>query len=125
LASMFTWSLYLWFFFLNCLKGKVYNSNPWMKELKENILREIANIPAEQFQRVSQNLFHWREECLHVEHFQHLLRSVNCSYFIPNIISQQAYWFISKIRICLAAGSALAALKHSTMNQSTKVSTFL
>jgi hypothetical protein len=27
------------------LKDKVYNSNPRMEELKENIRREIANIP--------------------------------------------------------------------------------
>jgi hypothetical protein len=63
------------FFFWGCLKEKVYNSNPRMEELKENICREIENIPAEQLQRVKQNLF-WRcEECLHVEaqHFQHIL----------------------------------------------------
>jgi hypothetical protein len=46
-----------------------------MEELKENIPREIANIPVEQLQRVNQNLFHRCKECLHVEgqHFQHLL----------------------------------------------------
>jgi hypothetical protein len=46
-----------------------------MKELKENIHREIANIPAEQLERVNQNLFCRCEECLHLEghHFQHLL----------------------------------------------------
>jgi hypothetical protein len=38
-----------------------------MEELKENICREIANIPAEQLQRVNQNLFQQYEECLHVE----------------------------------------------------------
>jgi hypothetical protein len=56
-------------------KDKVYNCNPQMEELKENIYREIATIPAEQLHRVNQNLFCWHEECLCVErqHFQHLL----------------------------------------------------
>jgi hypothetical protein len=31
------------FFFCDCLKGKVYNSNPRTEELKENIRMEIAN----------------------------------------------------------------------------------
>jgi hypothetical protein len=35
-------------FFWGCLKDKVYNSNPRAEELKENIRREISNIPAEQ-----------------------------------------------------------------------------
>jgi hypothetical protein len=55
---------------------KVYSSDPRTEEeLKENICREIASIPAEQLQRVNQNLFHWCEECLDVEvqHFQYLL----------------------------------------------------
>jgi hypothetical protein len=57
------------------LKDKVYNSNPGMEELKENIRREIANILAKQLRRVNQNLLRRCEECLHVEeqHFQHLL----------------------------------------------------
>jgi hypothetical protein len=43
------------------------------EELKETICREIANIPAEQLQRVNQNLFRRCEECLRIEgqHFQH------------------------------------------------------
>jgi hypothetical protein len=46
------------FFFWGCLKDTVYNSNlPTEEELKENIHSEIANIPAEQLQRVNQNLF--------------------------------------------------------------------
>jgi hypothetical protein len=36
------------------------------EERKENILREIANIPAEQLQRVNPDLFHRCKECLHV-----------------------------------------------------------
>jgi hypothetical protein len=54
------------FFFWGCLKDKVYKSNP-PEELKENTRREIANIPAEQLQRVNQNLFRRREEYLCVE----------------------------------------------------------
>jgi hypothetical protein len=63
------------FLFWHCLKDKVYSSNPQTEELKENIRREIANIPAEQLQKVNQNLFHLCDECLRVEgqHFQHLL----------------------------------------------------
>jgi hypothetical protein len=63
------------FFFWGCLKDRVYNINPRVEELKENIHREIANISAEQLQRVNQNLFCRCEECLHVEgqHFHHLL----------------------------------------------------
>jgi hypothetical protein len=50
------------FFFWDCLKDIVYNSNPRTeKEIKENFRREIANISAEQLQRVNQNLFSsWR-----------------------------------------------------------------
>jgi hypothetical protein len=36
------------FFFWGCLGGKVYDRNLQTEELKENIRREIANIPAEQ-----------------------------------------------------------------------------
>jgi hypothetical protein len=46
------------FSFWACLKDKVYKSNPRTEELKENIRREIANIPAEHLQRANQNLFH-------------------------------------------------------------------
>jgi hypothetical protein len=49
------------------LKDKVYNSNPRKEELKENIHRKIANISAEQLQRVNQNLFHQCKECLCAE----------------------------------------------------------
>jgi transposase len=63
------------FFFWACLKDKVYNSNPPTEELKENILREITKIPAEQLQMLNQNLFRQCEEHLRVEeqHFQYLL----------------------------------------------------
>jgi hypothetical protein len=80
-------------FFRGCFKDRVYNSNPRTEEVKENIRREIANIPAEQLQRVNQNTFRLCEEYLRVElqNFEHLLWSVNCNYFIPNVIGQQAY----------------------------------
>jgi hypothetical protein len=45
------------------------------------------------------------------QHFQHLLRSVNCNYFIPRVIGRQACWFIVKIRRRLAAGSAPGAVE--------------
>jgi hypothetical protein len=50
------------FLFWGCLKDKLYNINPQMEELKENIHKEIANIPVEQLQRLNQNLFHWCED---------------------------------------------------------------
>jgi hypothetical protein len=58
------------------LKDKIYNSDPRTEEeRKENIRKEITNIPAEKPQKVNQNLFHRSEEDLFVEgqHFQHLL----------------------------------------------------
>jgi hypothetical protein len=63
------------FFLLGLFEGKVYKSNPRTEELKENIHREIANIPTEELQNVNQNVFRWCEECLRVEgqKFQHLL----------------------------------------------------
>jgi hypothetical protein len=44
-------------------------------EVKENIHREIANIPAEQLQGVNHNFLSWCEECLRVEgqHFRQFL----------------------------------------------------
>jgi hypothetical protein len=41
------------------LKGKVYNSNPQTEELNEKIRKKIANIPAEQLEKVNENLFRW------------------------------------------------------------------
>jgi hypothetical protein len=57
------------------LKDEVYNSVPQAEELKGNIHREIASIPAEHLQTVNQNLTRWCEEYLHVEgqHFQNPL----------------------------------------------------
>jgi hypothetical protein len=37
------------------------------------------------------------------QHFQHLLWSMSCNYFIRNVIGRQACWFISKIRKRLVA----------------------
>jgi hypothetical protein len=54
-------------FFFWGLEDKVYSNNPQTeKELKENIHKEISNIPAEHLQKVNQNLFRWCEECLRV-----------------------------------------------------------
>jgi hypothetical protein len=63
------------FFFRNYLKDKVHKGNPRMEELKENIRKEIANIPVEQLERVNQNLFCLYKECLYVEgqHFEFIL----------------------------------------------------
>jgi hypothetical protein len=61
-------------FFWGCLKDKAYNSNPRTEELKGYISREIINIPAEQLQRVNQNLFRRFDDCLHVE-------GQHCQYF--------------------------------------------
>jgi hypothetical protein len=76
---------------------------------------------------LNQNLFRQCEEHLRVEeqHFQYLLWSLNCNYFIPNVIAQQAYWFISKICVRLAAGGAPVAVKRRSMTKSTNVRTFL
>jgi hypothetical protein len=58
--------LILVIFFWGCLKARVYNINPRMEELKENIHRKIANILAEQPQRVNQNPFCQCKECVRV-----------------------------------------------------------
>jgi hypothetical protein len=60
------------FIFCGCSKDKIYNSNPRMEDLKENICREIANIAAAS--RENLNIFRRCEESIRVEgqHFQHL-----------------------------------------------------
>jgi hypothetical protein len=59
------------------LNDKVYSINP-RTELKEIIRREIANIPAEQLQKVNENPSRQCEKCLRVkwQHLQRLLLSV-------------------------------------------------
>jgi hypothetical protein len=49
------------------------------------------------------------------------MRSVNCSYFIPNVTGQQAYRFFDKIHMRLEAGGAPVAVKLKSVNWSTKV----
>jgi hypothetical protein len=64
------------FFFWSCFKANVYSNKPQTgKQLKENIPREIENIPAVQLQRVNRNLFLQGNKCLCVQgqHFPHLL----------------------------------------------------
>jgi hypothetical protein len=58
---------FLVFFLLGLSEGQSLQSNS-VKEgkLKENISKEIANIPAEHLQRVNQDIFRWCEECLRV-----------------------------------------------------------
>jgi hypothetical protein len=47
-------------------EGQSLQHNPQTEGLKENIHREIENIPAEQLQRVNQNFFHRCKKCLHL-----------------------------------------------------------
>jgi hypothetical protein len=82
------------FFFWHCSNDKVYKNNSRTEEqLKENNRREIASIPAEELQRLYQNLFRRCEECPRVggQHFRYPFCSVNCNYFILNVIGQKAY----------------------------------
>jgi hypothetical protein len=62
-------------FFSGLFEGQSLQPNAKMEGPKANICWKTANIPAEQLQRVNQNLFHWRKKCLHVEgqHLQQLL----------------------------------------------------
>jgi hypothetical protein len=104
------------FFCWDCLKDKVYSSNPRKEEeLMGNIRKETANIPAYQLQKVDKNLFRRHEECILIErqHFQHVLWFVNCNYFIPNVVGQQTYLFINKIRMQFATGNAPVAVSRS------------
>jgi hypothetical protein len=66
------------------------------------------------------------ERYLHVEgrHFKHLLRSVNCNYFIQNVIGRQARSFIDKIRMRLAGGSAQFTAKRRAVEWVNKVKIF-
>jgi hypothetical protein len=62
------------------------------------------------------------ERYLHVDgqHFQHLW-SVNCNYFITNVIGYHACWFIGKICTCITASGALVAVKCKAMEPVNKV----
>jgi hypothetical protein len=80
LATTFNRSESLRFFLLRLFEGQNLQQNyQTEEELEEGFRREIANIPAEQLQRVNQQLFRQCGECPHVEgpHFQYLLCSVN------------------------------------------------
>jgi hypothetical protein len=104
-----------YFFFWGCLMANVYNSNPRTEELKKIFVRKLQVF-------LNQNFCRRCEEYLRVEgqHIQRLMWSVNCNYFIPNVIGQQAYWFIGKIRMRFAAGGAPAAVKRRAVNPPTK-----
>jgi hypothetical protein len=112
------------FFIWGCLKYKVYSSNPWIEEEPKRkysydnckySCRTASKGKSEPLLPV------WRMFTA----FHHFLWSVNCNDFIPNVIGQQAYWFIGKIHMRLAASSALVTIKCRSMNQSTKVRTSL
>jgi hypothetical protein len=55
------------------------------------------------------------------EHFQHLLRSVNCICFIPNVIGRQACWLIGKTSMRLSASGAPVAVKCRVVKPVNKV----
>jgi hypothetical protein len=61
------------------LKDRVYNINPW------------ANIPAEQLQRVNQNLFQWCKECLHVDE-QHFNTCCDLWTKVRTSFHSEGYW---------------------------------
>jgi hypothetical protein len=63
---------------------------------------------------------------LHVagQHFQHLW-SLNCNYFTPKFMGRQACWFIGKIRLRLAAGGAMVAVKHRAVELVNKIKILL
>jgi hypothetical protein len=67
ISSACSTNLIIVFFPWSYLKDKVYNGNTQTEEIKENIHKEMANIPAEQLQIVNQNLFCCCKEYLHVE----------------------------------------------------------
>jgi hypothetical protein len=54
--------------------------------------------------------------CVEGWHFQHLLWSVNCNYFIKNVIGHQSGWFIDKICMHLVASGTPS--RHETSQQS-------
>jgi hypothetical protein len=110
------------FFYCCCLKDKFDNSNLRTEEVKENIRREIVNIPAEQLQRVNQNSC---EECLRVEerHFQYLLCLVNK---VRTSLHSESYRLLCmliqrKIRMGIAASDAPAAVKGRAVEPDNKV----
>jgi hypothetical protein len=101
-------------FFWGCLKDNVYSSNPQMEGLKENIRREMSNIPAENLEKVNRNLFRQCVECLRVEgqHFQHLLWFVNKGKNFPSFQMLSACWVIGKIRVSSVLGGSPVAVKR-------------
>jgi hypothetical protein len=55
------------------------------------------------------------------QHSEHILLSVNCYYFIPNVIGGQACSFLGKICMRLVASGAPSAVKHRTVESVKKV----
>jgi hypothetical protein len=61
---------------LTGLKDEVYKTNPHIKEgLRENVHREILEVPQEEILQVNSNLFKRYTERVHAQgqYFQHLL----------------------------------------------------
>jgi hypothetical protein len=84
---------------------------------------ETENIPAQQLQGVNQNIRLQCKECPCTggQNFRCLLWSVNCNYFILNIINYETCWLNSKIHISLAASSIPVAVKRKDMEPVYKV----
>jgi hypothetical protein len=110
-----------------CLKDKVYSSNLRTEELKENIRREISNIPAENLQKVNQNLFRRCEKCLRVEgqYFQHHLCYVNRGKNFPSFQNLSACWVNRKIRMRFAANGLMTAAKRRAVEPVNKLKILL
>jgi hypothetical protein len=62
----------------------------------------------------------WKIYTCRGQHFQHRLWSVNCNYFIPNVIGRKVGWVTGKTRMGLAASSAPVAVRRRAVNSSSK-----
>jgi hypothetical protein len=94
-------------FFFGCLKDTVYNSNPRKEGLEDNIHKKFKNIPAEEFQRINQNLFRRCEECVRVERTAFSTPPVLCD-FHSKPYRSTAILIRRKIHIRLAFSGASA-----------------
>jgi hypothetical protein len=106
--------------FWGYLKDKVYNSNPWTKDIQENIRRGIANIPTEPLLPVRRMY-----TCIGTAFAAPTVICECSKNFISNVTGRQARCFIGKIRMRLAARGAAVVVKRKTVNRSTKLRTSL
>jgi hypothetical protein len=68
----------------------------------------------------------WLMEMITAAHrWQIINKFPRMNHTAPNVIGHQAYWFIGRICMCLAAGSASVTMKHRAVNQSTNLRTSL